>query len=153
MKTIKSRITKFLKYGTLLSSFGFIAATLVQIYARFFMESAPSWTEEAARFFFIYAMSFASGLAMKDGSYVHFDVFYNKLKPKQKRFLNVLISFLTVALFLILGFYAIRFVIMGIPEHSPSLGVSMAFAFGSMVVMGVFVSYFAFVELIKKKKN
>lgn len=153
MKLFKSNVARFLKYGTLISSFGFIVATLIQIYARFFMDSAPSWTEEAARFFFIYAMSFAAGLAMKDGSYVHFDVLYNKLKTGHKRKLNVLISLLTLVLFLILTFYAIRFVIMGVPEHSPSLGVPMAIAFGSMVVMGVFVSYFAFVDLLKNNKN
>ncbi len=150
MKIIKKKVAQFLKYGTLVSSFGFIGATLIQIYARFFMESAPSWTEEAARFFFIYAMSFAAGLAMKDGYYVHFDVFYNKLKKGQQRILNIMISVLTLILFLILTIYALQFVKVGLPEHSPSLDVPMAIAFGSMVVMGLFVSFFAFIDILKK---
>lgn len=153
MKNIQKKVARFLKYGTLISSIGFIGATLIQIYARFFMESAPSWTEEAARFFFIYAMSFAAGLAMKDGSYVHFDVLYNKLKKGQQRILNIFISVFTLVLFIILTMYAIQFVKVGLPEHSPSLGVPMAIAFGSMVVMGLFVSFFAFIDILKKMKS
>ena len=136
MKQIVKRISWFLKYGTLVSSLGFIGATLIQIYARFFMDSAPSWTEEAARFFFIYAMCFAAGLAMKDGSYVHFDVLYNKMKKGQQRILDIIISVFTL-----------------LPEQSPSLDVSMAFAFGSMAIMGLFVSFFAFVDILTKMKR
>lgn len=58
-------IAKILKFGTLFSTLGFIVSTLIQVYARFFMESAPPWTEEAARVFFIHAVSFAAGLAMR----------------------------------------------------------------------------------------
>jgi len=56
-------LNKLLSLGTLLSTIGFIGSTVIQIFARFFLASAPSWTEEASRLFFIYAMSFAAGLA------------------------------------------------------------------------------------------
>ncbi|MEO0331248.1 MAG: TRAP transporter small permease subunit, partial [Bacteroidota bacterium] len=82
-------ITYLLRLGTLLSTAGFIASTLIQICARFFMESAPSWTEEVARFFFVYAMSFAAGIALKDRYYVHLDVLYNRLNDKQKKRLEL----------------------------------------------------------------
>ncbi|TYA71633.1 TRAP transporter small permease [Seonamhaeicola marinus] len=151
--TIKKGIGKFLKYGTLVSSFCFIAVTMAQVYARFFMESAPSWTEEAARFFFIYAMSFAAGLAMKGNYYVKFDVVYNKLNNKQKQILDALVSFFTILLFLILTCYAISFVNVGITERSPSVGFSMSIAFGSIVVMGLFISIYAIWDVIKAFKK
>lgn len=151
--TIKKGIGKFLKYGTLVSSFCFIAVTMAQVYARFFMESAPAWTEEAARFFFIYAMSFAAGLAMKGNYYVKFDVVYSKLNTKQKQMLDVLVSLLTIILFLIITYYAIQFVNVGITERSPSVGFSMAIAFGSILVMGVFISMYAIWDFIKTAKK
>lgn len=151
--TIKKGIGKFLKYGTLVSSFCFIAVTMAQVYARFFMESAPSWTEEAARFFFIYAMSFAAGLAMKGNYYVKFDVVYNKLNTKQKLVLNIIVSLLSILLFLILTYYALQFVNVGISERSPSVGFSMAIAFGSIVIMGVFITMYAIWDFIKHLKK
>ncbi|WP_282135427.1 TRAP transporter small permease [Seonamhaeicola maritimus] len=150
---IKKAIGKFLKYGTLVSSFCFIAVTVIQIYARFFMESAPSWTEEAARFFFIYAMSFAAGLAMKGNYYVKFDVLYNKMNTKQKYILEFIVSTLTILLFIGLTIYAIQFVKVGILERSPSLGYSMAIAFSSIVVMGVFITIYAIWDLQKVIKK
>jgi len=153
MKQLKKVVAKILKYGTLVSTLGFIGATGIQIYARFFMDSAPSWTEEAARFFFIYAVSFAAGLAMKDGYYVHFDVFYNKMKERHQIVLKLLVAILTLILFLFLSAYSIYFVQVGIPEHSPSLNVPMAIAFGSMLLMGLGVSFFAFLNIIKNYKK
>ncbi|GAA4952537.1 TRAP transporter small permease [Algibacter agarivorans] len=150
---LKKGVGRFLKYGTLISSFCFIAVTLIQIYARFFMDSAPSWTEEAARFFFIYAMSFAAGLAMKGGYYVHFDVIYNKMSIRQQNILSIIVSLFTIVLFLILTVYAIQFVKVGIIEHSPSLGVSMAIAFASMVIMGAFITVYAIWDLLKSIKK
>ena len=103
MKRTKRIIALLLKFGTLISAAGFIGSTLIQIYARFFMESAPSWTEEAARFFFIYAMSFAAGLAMKDKYYVHLDLVYDKLKENQKKVLDLNISIIVFMMFLIMS--------------------------------------------------
>ena len=153
MKKIRKSVALVLKYGTLLSTIGFVVATLVQIYARFFMESAPSWTEEAARFFFVFAVSFASGLAMKDGSYVHFDVFYNKINKKYQGAIRTVISILSFALFLIVTIYAFQFVRMGVSENSPSLSISMGIAFVSIAFMGLSISFFAFLDVLKNLKK
>ncbi|MEO1011679.1 MAG: TRAP transporter small permease subunit [Bacteroidota bacterium] len=155
MKRLRKRLALFLKYGTLASTLGLITATLIQIYARFYMENAPSWTEEAARFFFIYAMAFGAGLAMKDNYYVQFDVLFNRFTKKTRLWINRIVLLLTLFLFLLLALYGFHFVIQGLPEHSPSLGVPMSIAFSSMVVMGLSVSYFAGLQLLKtfKKPN
>ena len=151
---MSKQIAFILKIGTLVSTAGFVGSMLIQVYARFFMSSAPSWTEESSRFFFLYAMGFASGLAMRDGYYVHLDVFYAKMKDSHKRLLDISIPIMVMILFLILGTYAVQYVILGIPEGSPSLGMSMSIAFTSLIVMSLSVSVFAFYELktILKKK-
>ena len=75
--SIYKGIGKILKIGTLVSTIGLIGTVSLQIFARFFLASDPSWTEEASRLFFIYAVSFASGIALKNNSYVGLDLFYN----------------------------------------------------------------------------
>lgn len=144
---MKKVIEQVLKLGTLISALGFISATLVQIYARFLLDSAPSWTEEASRFFFVYAMSFAAGLAMKENYYVSLDVFYNKLKTKHQKIVDITISLSIFVLFSIVGIFALQYVVLGIPESSPSLGAPMAIAFVSIVVMSFSISIYAFYNL------
>ncbi len=76
---LRKLIGRVLKLGTLISTWGLITTVLLQIFFRFSPLQTPSWTEEASRLFFIYAMSFAAGLAMKTSYYVHLDMFFNRL--------------------------------------------------------------------------
>jgi len=146
---MKKNITRLLKYGTLIGTLGFVLTTIFQIYGRFFIEKPPSWTEEASRFFFIYATSFAAGLAMKDKSYVFFDGLFNKLSSSIKLKIEIISNIVTLILFLLIAFYSVHFLLLGIPENSPSIGLPMAVAFSSILVMGISISYYAFLDLLK----
>ncbi len=139
----------------LISTTGFVGSTVIQIFARFFLASAPSWTEEASRLFFIYAISFASGLALRDKYFVELDVFYRKFSRKTQYFLDLIIQFSTVFLFAILGIYAVEYIQLGINETSPSLRIPMSFAFVSILIMSLTILIYAVLEIkqiIKKEK-
>ena len=137
-------LTRVLKYGTIASTYLLIGSVLLQIFARFFLPNTPAWTEEASRLFFVYAISFAAALALRGNEYVYLEFFYEKLPAGLQRVLNVLIPLLTALLFLLLGIYAVSFVALGHPEHSPSMKFSMSYVFFSMVVLAFSMSYFAF---------
>ena len=149
---MKKVIEQILKLGTLTNTAGFVAATLVQIYARTFLESAPSWTEEASRFFFVFAMSFAAGLAMKGNYYVYLDLFYTKMSERQKRLVDKFVSVSVMVLFVIMGIYAIQYMMLGMAERSPSLGLPMIIPFSSIFLMSFFISLYAFYGLKSKNK-
>ncbi len=148
-------IGRILKYGALLSTWGLILTVLIQIVCRFTPIATPSWTEEASRIFFIYAMSFAAGLAMKNDFYVHLDMFYNSFPMSLQKFLNKAIPIITFVLFAIMGIYAVKFVILGIPEKSPSMGFNMGVAFFSMFIMSASICYYLGVKIRRnlKKQN
>ncbi len=146
-------IQKILAWGTLVSTSGFILCTLVQIVARFLLPSSPSWTEEASRIFFIYAISFSAGFALKDRQYVFLDILFSRLNIKQQRWLNILIGAATLILFMILGLFSLPLIQMGMTERSPSLGIPMAYAFLSLLVMALSVSLYAWAELLAEIKQ
>lgn len=150
---MEKNIARFLKYGTLLSTYGLIATVLLQIFARFFLQNAPAWTEEASRLFFIYAISFAAGLAFKHHYFVHLDLFYDLLPPVAQRLLSILIPLLTLVLFAIIAIYAVPFMIQGYRETSPSMKIRMSTAFCSLFIMGASISYFAYLATRKQLKK
>ena len=125
-----------MKWGTFLSTLGFVMAILTQIFARLFLATAPSWTEEAARVFFVIAIGCAAGLALRSGEYVNFDFFYQRLSPPWQRRLTFLIDLLTVMLFAIFTVCALQFTLMGWAESSPSLQFPMAIHFAGMLILG-----------------
>ena len=150
---ILKTINKLLGIGTLLSTIGFIGSTVIQIFARFFLTSAPSWTEEASRLFFIYAMSFAAGLALRDKYFVELDVLYRKFSKKIKFLVDMIIQLCTVLLFAVMGCYSIQYIQLGSTETSPSMRIPMSFAFLSILIMSVTVIIYASLEIINLNKN
>lgn len=147
-------IGKILKIGTLLSTWGLIAMVLLQIICRFSWFETPSWTEEASRILFIYAISFASGLALKSSNYyVALDAFYNSFNPKFKKFLDKSIPVVIFLLFAVFTFYSIQFISLGMIEKSPSLGFNMGVVFCSMFIIGATLCYYAWDKIVKAFKR
>ncbi len=142
-----------MKYGTFLSTVGFVGAILIQIFARLFLETAPSWTEEAARVFFVFAIGCSAGLALRSDEYVQFDFFFRKMNLKWQRRLAFLIDFLTVILFGVFTIYAAQFTIMGLGERSPSLKLPMAIPFGAMLILGFSLLVYAVFCLRSRFRN
>ncbi len=153
MKKIKRYIGAFLKYGTLLSTLALVFSVVIQIYARFFMENAPSWTEEASRVFFIYAISFASGRAFRQHYFVSLDLISNKLNPKLNTILELIVNLLVFLLFLILAIYAIPYMIMGTTERSPSLGFNMSISFASILLMAAAICFYSALNIFQLSKR
>lgn len=139
-----------LKMGTLLSSFGFVVTVSIQIFARYFLENVPPWTEEASRILFIYAIAFASGLAYKGNYFVCLDLFQEKEQPHLKRVLDRLTPLATLLLFGIMGVYALYMLDMGRKELSPSLQIPMSLPFFSLLILTGSVCLYAFLNLIKQ---
>tara|TARA_R110002167_G_scaffold35569_2_gene113536 strand:- start:740 stop:1204 length:465 start_codon:yes stop_codon:yes gene_type:complete len=146
-------IGRILKLGTLVSTWGLIFTVLLQIFCRFSWFNTPSWTEEASRLFFIYAISFASGLAMKNNFYVHLDMFYNRFGVKTKKILDLSIPLISMVLFLVMAVYSVKFILLGIVEKSPSMGFNMGAAFFSMFIMAVSIAYYLWKKLGKIVKT
>ena len=140
-------IGRFLKIGTLAGTIGFLGAVLLQIFARFFLDSAPSWTEEASRLFFIYAISFASGLALRSNYFVALDTFYDRFNLKLKKLLGLLIPVSIFLLFALITIYVIPLITLGMNEKSPSLEFPMALAFFSIAVMAISICYYSFRQI------
>jgi len=146
-------IGRILKFGVLFSTWGLIATVLLQIFCRFTPIDTPSWTEEASRLFFIYAMSFGAGLAMKNEYYVHLDMFYSRFPVKMQRVLMQIIPIVVLFLFVLMGIYSIQFVLLGIPETSPGMSFNMGAAFLSMFIMSTSISYYLWKKIQKNYKN
>ena len=143
MKTFLRLIGTALKWGVLGSTLGFVGCILLQIFARLALTTAPSWTEEAARLFFVLAVGFAAGPALRSGEYVNFDFLVRRMPPAWRYRVGLLIDLAVTVLFVVFTVYAARFTAMGWAERSPSLKFPMAFAFVATLVLGLSVLVYA----------
>ena len=154
MKDRRTKLVIALEWGTIISAFGLIFTVILQIVTRrFFTDIAPPWTEEISRFFFIYTISFGAGLAQREGYFVSMDYFYRKLNQKYKGYVDVVISMVSIVLFVFMTGYSIHFILLGLEETSPSLGIPMSLTFASMFIMSGTVLYYLLVQLFHSLKS
>lgn len=144
---MRKHVTRIFRYGTLISCYLLIGSVLLQIYARFFMENTPSWTEEASRLFFIYTIAFASGLAVKSDYYVYLDIFFEKLPSRVSKWVLLAVHSITLLMFSIMCLYSLQLIQLGLREKSPSLDMPMAIAFISIFIMSGSVAYYTAIEV------
>ncbi len=145
---LKKIVNKTTETALFLSIGGMAATVCVQVFARFFLPSAPDWTEELARIFFIFSVGFGAGLAIRDHGYVNLNTFIEKLPVPRQRHLNLIIYLIILILATIMFVYSIQFIFIGSRETSPSMGVKMSWVFSSLLIMSILIAWYTILELI-----
>ena len=92
MNKLFKLLDKCMWLGSLLSMFMLVGVVLLQVFARVALPQVPAWTEEASRFFFIWAVGFAAGPAVREQAYVDVDSFTLHLPAKIQLWLAILLD-------------------------------------------------------------
>lgn len=80
-----------------------VAVVFYQVVLRYVFNQANSWSEELARYLFIYDALIASALAIQKNTHLQVDMFINMLKPRPRCIANI-ISTLVGMVFLVFLF-------------------------------------------------
>ncbi len=146
-------IYKLFKAGALISLVSMIMVVTIQVFTRFFMESTPHWTEEAARIFFVYSVAFGTAPGIKNGDFVRLDLIGKYLSPRNDRWLKIVTDMAVLIFSAIIMIHSVRFVKLGMDELSPSLEITMGFVFISIAIIGLSVAIFTFANLLQLIKG
>jgi TRAP-type transport system small permease protein len=108
----------------------------LQIFSRF-TALIPSyiWTEEMARFFFIWMIMIGAMVGIRDGS--HFDVdLWPELKPRANALLRLVSNVFILVFALVFIWYGIKFVQFGWNQNSELAELPMPFIFAAWPMAG-----------------
>lgn len=144
---------KLFNAGALISLGAMIIIVALQVFTRFFMESTPHWTEEAARMFFIYSVAFGTAIGIRNGDFVKLNLIGKYLSSRNDRLLNIFVDLTTIAFALILILHSIKFVKLGMDELSPALEITMGFVFLSITIIGLSIVFFTLENLFHLIKS
>jgi TRAP-type transport system small permease protein len=109
----------------------------LQIFSRF-TALIPSyiWTEEMARFFFIWMIMIGSMVGIRDGA--HFDVdLWPELKPRANALLRIISNIFVLILALVFIWYGIKFVQFGWSQTSELAELPMPWIFVAWPMAGL----------------
>ena len=109
----------------------------LQVFSRF-TELIPSyiWTEEMARFFFIWMIMIGAMVGIRDGA--HFDVdLWPDLRPRANALLRVVSNVFILLFALVFVWYGIKFVQFGWNQNSELAELPMPFIFVAWPMAGL----------------
>jgi TRAP-type C4-dicarboxylate transport system permease small subunit len=124
-----------------------IMIVTLQVFSRFTLPKTPHWTEEAARIFFIYMVSFAACLAVRNKGFINVDTFIRLLPQKAGKIMQVLIHSIIAIFMSIIMIHSIIFIKIGSIQKSPSLQIPMSFIFFSMFILSLLISIYSIREI------
>jgi len=127
------RVLNWLLVGTVAI---LIIPVSLQIFSRF-TQLIPSyiWTEEMARFLFIWMIMLGAMIGIRDGA--HFDVdLWPELKPKPNALLRIVSSVFVLLFALVFIWYGIKFVQFGWSQNSELAELPMPYIFVAWPLAG-----------------
>ncbi len=105
---------------------GYIVAVTVQVFSRTFLPTVPSWTEEAARYLFIYSVAFGAGIVALKDEYARVDIITSHFGPGFKRLYELMVCVLLLAFDVYLAVYSIpKFVFLKFRMVSTAMEIPM----------------------------
>lgn len=150
MKRLFPILAKIAEWGSVISLVGMIGVVGLQVFARFFLPSAPSWTEELARLCFVYAVAFGAGVATREDGLARLDLLSDRLPARAHRGLLLALDICALAFagtLLVVAWVVAR---DGWAESSPALGISMSVAFASVALLFASVAIFSLERVLRR---
>lgn len=80
-----------LNYIAVVGLIGFLACVTLQVFARVFLPTSPNWTEEMARFLFIFMVAFAGNTAVAKNEYVGVELLTERFPAKVQKLIKILV--------------------------------------------------------------
>ncbi|SFO89642.1 TRAP transporter small permease [Salibacterium halotolerans] len=144
LKTINESIEEWLL--TLFLSIA-VASISVQIFMRFFLNSSLSWSEELARYCFIWLIYIAIAYGAKKARHITFDTLYDSLPDKGKKIMDVVAQILFGLFACLMVYYGLSVMqtILSYGQTSPALGINMALVY-SAVPVGMFLTVIRLIQ-------
>lgn len=108
-----------------------VVVIALQIFMRYVMDNSLSWSEELARYCFIWLVYLGISLAVKKGRHMSVEILLVVLKGKAKIILNIIsnLLFLSFALFAVFYGYEISVKLLTWGQSSPALNLPVGLVY------------------------
>lgn len=112
--------------------FSMTIIVLAQVFFRYVLGDALTWSEEASRFLMVWLTFLASTVAYLEKSHVALDIISGSLNVRFKRLLNIALHSLSFVLIVIMLWKSTAMVMRGLSISTASLPFSMAYAYAAL---------------------
>ena len=126
-----------------------VIITFVQVLFRYVFQFSLAWTEELARYIFLWLAALSIAYAFKTKSHFALTFLVDRV---QKRYRNVIYKTVNVLMLLFLSIFvwkSFEYTLSVIDQFGPGTGLSMSVPYSSSIFMGILMIYYIVQDFIK----
>lgn len=151
--SILSRLDDYLGRGEAAALIGLLvimtAVVFLQVIYRYLLAQPLHWSEELARYLFVWLSMIGASLAVKKRGHFGLDLLSRKLAGKRGLRLEPLICLLMAVPAAVILIWGIGLVGQTVSQESPAMGISMGWAYACLPAGGALMSFHLLVIFLK----
>ena len=111
-----------------------VATTLLQVLSRYVLRHPFDWTEEAARYIFVWVAMLGAGMAAKDRAHFFVDLLLERMPPTLRKYVTMFIGVVSSAFLLVISWAAVELALSNGVQDSPVLTIPMSIPYFAIPV-------------------
>ncbi|AKG03807.1 TRAP transporter small permease protein [Salimicrobium jeotgali] len=114
---------------------------IVQIFSRQVLDSPNTWSEQLARFLFVYVGYLAVSSEIKNEGHVRIEYFFDKLPEKVRVALHYFFQIIMGVILIVMGYIGYEMAMRKLPVEIVSLNISYFYMYMALPVLSVLMLY------------
>lgn len=119
-----------------------IALIFIQVFWRYVFNAAPSWTEEIAKYLFVWMTFIGAAIAFRDNVHIGVDFFVSVLPAPVRKFMSALDKILIIVVSLVLAVVGFFWTVDSWGMLSPAAGLQIALALYAALPVGAILTVY-----------
>jgi len=119
-----------------------VGVTFIQVLFRYIFHLSLAWSEELARYLFVWLAALASAYAFKTKSHFALRFLVNRFGKDLQKMICTFVAFVVSTFLAIFVWKAVEFTVSMANQVAPSTQMSMAVPYSSAIVGGVLMLYY-----------
>ncbi len=134
--TIKKFLNNFEEYFVVWTMAIMTILVFIQVMMRYLFNNSLSWSEELARFIFLWLSWIGASYAVKERSHFRVEMFANMVKGKNRKSFEILVLFVWFIFSVVMTYYGTQLILFlsETGQNSAAMEIPMSWAYASVPV-------------------
>ncbi|AYO29547.1 MAG: TRAP-type transport system small permease protein [Thermoanaerobacteraceae bacterium] len=150
MEALRKYLIKFEEHLLFLLMGVMTVVTFAQVFFRFVLNSPLAWSEELARYLFVWITFIGASVALHRWGHFQVDIVVNLFPDKVKRITEIVVYLLIMIFAFIMVYYGFILVQYTSTQLSPALQLNMAIPYFALPLSGILIFFHTLERLLFK---
>lgn len=150
---VADKITRVVEFLVIILFAITLSACVLQVFTRYVLNNSIRWTDELARYSFIYGNVLGAVLMQRIHGHAAVTFLVGLLPEKGEEVMAIFTSIVILTVSIILTYSGVQMVVRTTKQLSPGMGLPLCYVYLSMVIGGALFTFFTLVDLAHQCVN